>query len=325
MASALKGLRMNGMKTHIGIAALVVAVVAGMAGCADPGGAVRGAAPAADAAGAASRKAVQPSRELRLIQYNIRSFEGYAANWDRCTEVVKHDQMIERFALELSLYNPDVICLEEVPSEAAAARLAARMGMHYTHFKGGWKGKGWPEGISGAVLSKYPIVEAKTHPSLNWTERPQDLFTRFWGRAVLDTPAGPLVVHAMHGYHADSKIRLRELAEVLPVVQKDIQAGKSVILMGDLNHEPDSQEYEQIAVAGLADSFVGLSGAADLLTCPSTVRKERIDYIWSAGPISKRLKSAKVLFEGAFRTNPDDPTSYALSDHVPVLAVFSMP
>lgn len=187
------------MKTHIGIAALVVAVVAGLAGCAGPGGPVRGAAPAADAAGAASPTAVRPSRELRLIQYNIRSFEGSAVNWDRCNEVVKRDQMIERFALELGLYNPDVICLEEVPSEAAAARLAARMGMHYAHFKGGWKSKGWPEGISGAVL---------------------------------DTPAGP---------------------------------------------------------------------------------------------ISKRLKSAKVLFEGAFRTNPDDPTSYALSDHVPVLAVFSMP
>ena len=30
-----------------------------------------------------------------------------------------------------------------------------------------------------------------------------------------------------------------------------------------------------------------------------------------------------VLFEGAFRTNLDDPNSYALSDHLPVLAVFS--
>jgi endonuclease/exonuclease/phosphatase family metal-dependent hydrolase len=308
---------MHDMKTYIEIATLAFATVAGMAGCA-------GGAPAVDATRAVAPKAVTPSGELRFIQYNIRSFEGYATNWDRCTEAVKCGQMVERFALELALYDPDLICLEEVPSEAIAARLAARMGMHYAHFKGGWKSEGWPEGISGAVLSKYPILEAKPHPSLNWTDRPEDLFTRFWGRVVLDTPGGPLAVHAMHGYHADSKIRLRELAEVLPVVQKDVQAGKSVILMGDLNHEPNSREYAQIVAAGLADSFTGLTGT-DLLTYPSTVRKERIDYIWSAGPISKRLKSAKVLFEGAFRTNPNDPESFALSDHVPVLAVFSMP
>ena len=305
------------MKTYFKFIALVAAAIANMTGFArDPA--------AMGTAQAASSKAAASGSELRFIQYNIRSFEGYATKWDRCAEVVKRGQMIERFALELSLYDPDVICLEEVPSEATAAALAKRLSMHYAHFKGGWRGEGWPEGISGAVLSKYPIIEAKIHPSLNWTERPQDLFTRFWGRVVLDTPAGPLVVHAMHGYHKDSAIRLRELAEVLPVLSKDVQAGRSVILMGDMNHEPDSPEYRQIAAAGLADSFAGMTGI-DLRTCPSTERKERIDYIWSAGPISKRLKSAKVLFEGAFRTNPDDPDSYALSDHVPVLAVFIIP
>jgi len=288
--------------------ALVVAAAASLAGCARGG----------------NLPLELPNASIRVIQYNIRSFEGFAEKWDRCNDVVKRGQMLERFAMELALYDPDLICLEEVPSEASAARLAARMGMHYAHFKGGWKSKGWPEGISGAVLSKYPIIEAKAHPSLNWTDRPEDLFTRFWGRVVLDTPAGPLAVHAMHGYHKDSNVRLRELAEVLPVVQKDVRAGMSVILLGDLNHEPDSPEYRQIAAAGLVDSFAGLTGV-DLRTCPSTVRKERIDYIWSAGPISKRLVSAKVLFEGAFRTNPDDPTSYALSDHVPVLAVFMIP
>ena len=59
------------------------------------------------------------------------------------------------------------------------------------------------------------------------------------------------------------------------------------------------------------------------LTYASIKPVERIDYIWSAGPISKHVASAKVLFEGAFRTNPADPNSYALSDHVPVLAVFA--
>jgi len=295
------------MKTHPRIIASVVAafVVASMAGCTN--GAADG---------------LTPSGDIRVITYNIRSFEGYTKNWDRCNDVVKRGQMIERFALELSLYDPTIICLQEVPSEASAAALAARLGMHYAHFKGGWKSKGWPEGISGAVLSKYPILKARPHPSLNWTDRPADLFTRFWGRVVVDTPAGRLAVHAMHGYHKDSHVRLRELAEVLPVVQKDVQDGMSVILLGDLNHEPDSPEYKRIAAAGMTDS---LGGPADPppLTYSSIEPKGRIDYIWSAGPISKHLASARVLFEGAFRTNPNDANSYALSDHLPVLAVFS--
>ena len=205
---------------------------------------------------------------------------------------------------------------------SSAARLAARMGMHYAHFKGGWKSRGWPEGISGAVLSEYPIVEATPHPSPNWTKRPKGLFTRFWGRVVLETPAGRLAVHAMHGYHKDAKVRLRELEEVLPVVQKDVEAGMSVILLGDLNHKPDSAEYRRIASAGMTDSLGKATDPAPL-TYASIKPVERIDYIWSAGPIAKRLASAKVLFEGAFRTNPDDPNSYALSDHLPVLTVFS--
>ncbi len=267
-------------------------------------------------------EAISPAGDIRVITYNIRSFEGFTRNWDRCNDVVKRGQMTERFALELSLYDPTIICLQEVPSEASAAALATRLGMHYAHFKGGWKSKGWPEGISGAVLSKYPIVEATPHPSLNWTQRPKDLFTRFWGRVVLETPAGRLAVHAMHGYHKDSQIRLRELAEVLPVIRKDVQAGLSAILLGDLNHRPDSAEYRLIASEGMTDSLGGQTDPAPL-TYASIKPIERIDYIWSAGPIAKRLASSKVLFEGAFRTNPDDPNSYALSDHVPVLAVFS--
>lgn len=263
--------------------------------------------------------------EMRVMTYNIRSFEGYAAKdkWDRCQEVIKRGQMMDRFVQEIRLHDPTVICLQEVPTEAVIARLAARLDMEYAHFPGGWKNKGWPEGISGAVLSKYPILEAGSHPSMNWTERPEDLFTRFWGRVVLDTPIGPCAVHAMHGYHKDSDVRLREIAEVLSVVKEDLKAGHSVIVLGDLNHRPDGPEYRRWAAGGLTDAFAGRSGA-DTLTHSSIEPKSRIDYIWSAGPISAQLSDARVLFEGAFRTNPADELSFALSDHLPVLAVFSM-
>lgn len=40
------------------------------------------------------------------------------------------------------------------------------------------------------------------------------------------------------------------------------------------------------------------------------------------GTIGKRLIESKPIFQGAFRTNPADPRSFALSDHLPQLAVF---
>ena len=59
------------------------------------------------------------------------------------------------------------------------------------------------------------------------------------------------------------------------------------------------------------------------LTCPSIGLRERINYIWAYGPIAKRLTNCRVLYEGAFRTYLEDPRSFALSDHVPVLAIFN--
>ena len=298
------------MKAHTKLAVVCVASAA-LAGC------------------VASRPDIEPKgtgdgpAEMRVLTYNIRSFEGNARKWDRCKDVIRRGQMMDRFVQEIRLYDPTVICLQEVPSEASIARLAARLDMTYAHFPGGWKSKGWPEGISGAVLSKYPIVEAKSHPSVNWTRRPKDLFTRFWGRVVLDTPIGPCAVHALHGYHKDSAIRLREIAEVLVVVRKDLAAGRSVLVLGDLNHRPNEPEYGRWLSAGLKDSFGGRTGAATW-THSSIEPKKRIDYIWFAGPIRARLTEAKCLFEGAFRTNPADELSFALSDHLPVLAVFSM-
>ncbi len=49
----------------------------------------------------------------------------------------------------------------------------------------------------------------------------------------------------------------------------------------------------------------------------------RLDYFWVGGPLGKRLQSARVLNDGAFRTNPADPASFALSDHLPVMAKFA--
>lgn len=44
----------------------------------------------------------------------------------------------------------------------------------------------------------------------------------------------------------------------------------------------------------------------------------------AAGPIADRVIESRPLFEGAFRLNIADKESFALSDHLPKLAVFDV-
>ena len=101
----------------------------------------------------------------------------------------------------------------------------------------------------------------------------------------------------------------------------DLKNERSLLFQGDLNHEPDGPEYDRWKTAGLVDTFAA-RGVGRPLTIPSTTPRKRIDYVWAHGPIAARVKECRVLFEGPFRTNPDDPRSFALSDHIPVMATF---
>lgn len=104
-------------------------------------------------------------------------------------------------------------------------------------------------------------------------------------------------------------------------MKSDLAAGRSMLLIGDLNHTPDAEEYGLWTEAGWRDTFVEAGGAGGL-TIKSDTPSERIDYILAAGPIAGRVLRAGPLFEGAFRVNTSDPASFALSDHLPQFAAF---
>ena len=103
--------------------------------------------------------------------------------------------------------------------------------------------------------------------------------------------------------------------------KKDLAGQQSVLLLGDLNHTPAMPEHALLINAGWADSFVA-AGKGDGFTINSDKSTRRIDYVLAQGPVAKHVFESRPLFEGAFRTNPDDPESFALSDHLPQMAVF---
>lgn len=256
----------------------------------------------------------EPSAPLRVIAYNVYVCRGWPDGRPLAKQAIERGQMPERLAMELALHAPDIINFSESPGESVTQAIAQRLGMHHVRFPSGGN---WP----GTLLSRFEITQSQNVPL--GRERPPKLFTRHWGRATIGLPGGQsLIVHSAHLYPtADPAIRLQEIKAMLETMQEDLDAGRSMLLIGDLNHTPDTQEYKLWTDAGWVDTFASV-GQGDGFTIRADRPARRIDYVMAAGPIAKRIRESRPLFEGAFRVNVDDERSFALSDHLPQLAVF---
>lgn len=273
-------------------------------------------------------RAAEPaaSNSLRVISYNILACTGWPADRPLAQRAMADKQITRRLTLELALYDPHVVTFSESPSEELTKEIASLLGMNHVRFP---SGEDWP----GTLLSKFDVIESQNAPYAAGAKREADLFTRHWGRATLKLPSGnPLVVHSAHLYpFPDPAVRLREIDAMLAAMRGDLDAGRPMLLMGDLNHRPLPPEYARWQAAGWTDTFAAVcksdaSAAAkdEGLTFSAAAPKVRIDYIWAAGPLAKQIKSSRPLFQGAFRTNPADPESFALSDHLPQFAEFAL-
>ncbi len=253
-------------------------------------------------------------KPLRVIAYNIYKCTGWPHQRQLAQQSVAKGQMAKRLAMELALHDPHIINFSESPKEELTKEVAELLGMNHVRFPSGGN---WP----GTLLSKFEITESQNAPMKG--ERPKELFTRHWGRATVKLSNGdPLIVHSAHLYPtADPTVRLREIRAMIESMKPDLDAGRSMLLIGDLNHGPDTDEYKLWIDAGWVDTFAKV-GKGEGPTIKSDIPKWRIDYVLAAGPIAKRVTESRPLFEGAFRLNINDKESFALSDHLPQLAVF---
>jgi endonuclease/exonuclease/phosphatase family metal-dependent hydrolase len=254
-------------------------------------------------------------KPLRVIAYNIYKCTGWPDQRHLAKQAVAKGQMAKRLAMELALHDPDIINFSESPNEELTKEVAELLGMNHLRFPSGGN---WP----GTLLSKFEIIDSQNAPTKG--ERPKDLFTRHWGRATVKLPGDdPLIIHSAHLYPvADPTIRLKEIRAMIESMKPDLNAGRSMLLIGDLNHGPDTDEYKLWIEAGLVDTFAKV-GKGEGPTFKSDIPEWRIDYVMAAGPIANRVAESRPLFEGAFRLNINDKESFALSDHLPQLAVFN--
>lgn len=259
----------------------------------------------------ANDKKKQP---LRVIAYNVYACKGWPNDRPSAKKAVKEGQMAKRLAMELALYEPDIINFSESPSEAVSKEVAKQLGMNHVRFPSGGN---WP----GTLLSRFEIIDSENAPL--GKERPKELFTRHWGRGTVKLPNGEsLIVHSAHLFPGPNPTtRLKEIKAMLASMKNDFSSGRSMLLIGDLNHRPDSEEYKLWIDAGWIDTFAKV-GKGEGLTIKADVPKYRIDYVMATGPIANQIKESRPLFEGAFRLNVADENDFALSDHLPQLAVF---
>lgn len=251
---------------------------------------------------------------FRTITYNTRKCEGWGLRKEQQERLAGlRPQLPERMLMELALYDPDVITLVEAPDEATVAKMAQALGMEYRHGN---------DGSPGAVLSRCKILEWNARPEGKSAPYTKAQLPKHCARTVLETPLGPVILYSVHYTARNQERRMGELKTTLDIIAEDIASGRSLILQGDLNHSQQWPEYKHWVDAGLKDTFL-LKGTGIAETLGTSKPTMRIDYIWAHGPLIERLQESRVLYEGAFRTNPEDPGSVALSDHLPLTAVFA--
>jgi endonuclease/exonuclease/phosphatase family metal-dependent hydrolase len=254
------------------------------------------------------------------VAYNVYSFEGYVhqPNWARgkVGGKVSVDGAREIGEALLS-YGSDIVTTSESHDEAAVAALAEAMAFEHVYFESPGL---WP----GGLVTRYKILEAGNCPLGH--KRRADLFTRHWGRAVLEMDDGePLIVHSVHTFAGWADVRCWEVKQMLEVMKGDLATGHSVIVQGDFNHTPYGPEYAWWLEAGLVDTFAQIHGETDdgkTLLRPQP--RDRLDYVLVGGPIKNQLVEARPLYEDDFRLYKDQPDFVALSDHLPQLAKFEV-
>lgn len=265
-------------------------------------------------AGALGLRAFAQEAGLRTITYNVLQCSGWPKDKAKARLDGFEHQLPARYAMELALYRPDIVTFQECPPEETVKAIADLLEMNYVFFPSGER---WP----GALLTSYEIVSSQNHPTPDG-KRPDKLYTRHWGKALLRAPGGEeYIVHSAHLHPSSKEIREEEVTLMLESMKAEIESSANFILQGDLNHEPDQPSYRRWMQAGLVDCYAKTANGFDNTFSAGTPWM-RIDYIWVNEPLSERVNGARALYEGAFRLNDDDDVAFALSDHLPVMADF---
>lgn len=256
---------------------------------------MRGTIAAAFIACAGLAPADEPAaKALRVLTYNIHHGEGTDGKLD-----------LPRVAGVVKAARPDVVLLQEVDRNTTrtgkvdqAAELARLTGLHAAFGKAiDLQGGGY--GL--AILSRFPLAGVKTDPLPGKAGQEARIVMR---AAVEPGDGWPTVtVLNTHFQHDDGPTREAQAAKLNELFGA---AEGAFVLGGDLNAAPGSAPIRALQKHW---SFATEPGGKGLLTIPSDVPREQIDYVLYRPAAAFRVTESRVI---------DEPVA---SDHRPVLAV----
>lgn len=238
--------------------------------------------------------------ELRVMSYNIRA-------------AVESD--LSQIADEIRSHNPDVVALQEVDVywgerskfSDQATDLAEILDMHV--FFGEIYDLPPAEGRSEnrryglALLSRYPFQHGKNHSltrlsSLNDSTQP--VLMPGFPEVAINLDGQIVNIYNTHlDYRPDPAIRKKQVEEMLELFE---QRKSPVVLMGDLNAEPDDPELGKLFEL-FNDSWE--KSDREGFTFPADEPQKRIDYI---------------LYSNHFEVQSAYVSDSKKSDHRPVIA-----
>jgi len=175
---------------------------------------------------------------IRVLSWNLWWRFG---DWERRFEAIQRVLLAER---------PDICGLQEVWSTAdlnSAQHLADLLGMHYTFFPSP-RPERWQEriGESGidighAILSRWPIVRT-AHTPLPLAGHKDDGRTVVF--ALIDAPVGqiPFFTTQLNSTPGQSAVRVEQVAAVARFITARGASADPVVLTGDFNAPPESDE-----------------------------------------------------------------------------------
>ncbi len=223
--------------------------------------------------------------ELRVTTYNIRQGFGTTSRFD-----------LEAVARELERQPADIIALQEVGrgwvisgGVDTLAWLSQRLGM--PAYFGAYVGDLW----GTAILTRLPVIESSS-TLFDLSGR----IPRGFQRVVVRAAGGPVTVINTHLDHEETdegaSARSAQTVQLLEALGR----AHPIVLVGDLNAEPDAPSIHTLGNAGFVDAHPG---------GPPTYRADdptqRIDYIFVTPDL--RVTAADVGMSMA-------------SDHLPVRA-----
>jgi endonuclease/exonuclease/phosphatase family metal-dependent hydrolase len=243
-----------------------------------------------------------PPRPLSVATFNIHHGVGLDNVLD-----------LERIAATVESTGAEVVGLQEVDVHFGersnfvdqATWLADRLGM-YVVFGANLD---LDPLTPGAPRRQYGTAVMSEHRISEWTNtllpRPEGGEQRGLLEARIRVRGLPVRVFNTHLQHDSQVERLAQIAAI-----RDILAGtdESVVVLGDLNAAPDSQEIASLT-EDLVDAWV-TAGVGDGYTYDAATPHARIDYVMSSGDVVART-AAVVTTDAA--------------DHLPVVVDLGLP